>query len=79
MDAESQELEELKDEVDYLRSDVDRLKGLLVALSDSKVDEIERRNSLITELCDALEQVPVNMIWTLPDRELIQRAREATK
>jgi hypothetical protein len=37
----------------------------------------EELRELITELADALERIPV--VLTPPDRELVQRAKEATK
>jgi hypothetical protein len=39
--------------------------------------EIERLKALVTELAEALERIPV--VLTPPDRELVHRARVATK
>ena len=66
-------IQEQKNEIKRLKQSRDILSDLLYKM-EAKANNHEK---LITELCDALERIPIGL--TPPDRELVQRAREATR
>jgi len=61
-------------------AEIERLKAELLAsrkLCQVWIDKSAKQDKLITVLADALERIPV--VLTPPDRELVQRAKEATE
>jgi hypothetical protein len=72
MDAESQLLAEKDAEIERLKLALHHEKQYAADLITTLRCEAEDKDKLITELADALAYIGVN-------RELVQRAREATK
>ena len=67
-------VEEVRDRFAEYSAEIEQLKVVV----ESQNRSIDRHLGLISELCDALEwYVPLSL--TLRDRELLQRAREASK
>jgi hypothetical protein len=80
MDAESQLLADLKAEVERLTRELREERESFLSRQLHDTAEIARLKKLITELCDALDAyTPDAEGGYRKAKELIQRAREATR